>query len=290
MTDSQENEARLQELAWAIETSVEQFKLMVAQCNYAKLRDRLIARLQEICEIEIQVLHLKPSQRTLHKAIQEEFGGNIQALMITGLETLRDLPQMFTSANQVREEFRRSFSFPIVLWVNDEVYQQFSQLAPDLESWATTNRFNITAAELTDFIQQTAAQLFDNSFNINLELCIEIKSAWQELQNADDIFSPEIKASCQFLRGLVAYIEQDLDAAINYYQQSLNFWQTSNNLERQGKIPSGSQLPAEGNPPAALIHRNALAPLLKSHASRAAVGKPARGALAPLAVSTSKLL
>ncbi|MCC5636613.1 hypothetical protein LC593_12210 [Nostoc sp. CHAB 5844] len=37
-------------------------------------------------------------------------------------------------------------------------------------------------------------------------------------------------------------------------------------------------------------HRNALAPLLKSHASRAAVGKPARGALAPLAVSTSKLL
>ncbi|MCC5637202.1 hypothetical protein LC593_15315 [Nostoc sp. CHAB 5844] len=46
----------------------------------------------------------------------------------------------------------------------------------------------------------------------------------------------------------------------------------------------------EGNPPAALIHRNALAPLLKSHASRAAVGKPARGALAPLAVSTSKLL
>ncbi|MCC5640598.1 hypothetical protein LC593_33165 [Nostoc sp. CHAB 5844] len=46
----------------------------------------------------------------------------------------------------------------------------------------------------------------------------------------------------------------------------------------------------EGNPPAALIHRNALAPLLPCslpcHASRAAVGKPARGALAPLAVST----
>ncbi|MCC5639303.1 hypothetical protein LC593_26455 [Nostoc sp. CHAB 5844] len=51
-----------------------------------------------------------------------------------------------------------------------------------------------------------------------------------------------------------------------------------------------TQLPAEGNPPSALIHRNALTPLLKSHASRAAVGKPARGALAPLAVSTSKLL
>ncbi|MCC5636024.1 hypothetical protein LC593_09170 [Nostoc sp. CHAB 5844] len=28
-----------------------------------------------------------------------------------------------------------------------------------------------------------------------------------------------------------------------------------------GNLPSGSQLPAEGNPPAALIHRNALPPL-----------------------------
>ncbi|MCC5639370.1 hypothetical protein LC593_26825 [Nostoc sp. CHAB 5844] len=42
--------------------------------------------------------------------------------------------------------------------------------------------------------------------------------------------------------------------------------------------------------PQRTAHRNALAPLLPYHASRAAVGKPARGALAPLAVSTSKLL
>ncbi|MBD2459261.1 ribosome assembly protein 4 [Nostoc sp. FACHB-87] len=238
MTDSQENEARLQELAWAIETSVGQFKLILARCNYAKLRDRLIARLQEICEVEIRVLHLKPSERTLHKAIQEEFGDNIQALMITGLETLRDLPQMLTSANQVREEFRRSFSFPLVLWVNDEIYQQFSQLAPDLESWATTNIFTISSDELTYFIQQTATELFANSFNITLELCTEIKSAWQELQNTADFFTLNTQANCQFLRGLVAYIDQDLDAAITYYQQSLAFWQISNNLERQGQILS----------------------------------------------------
>ncbi|WP_242049307.1 hypothetical protein [Aulosira sp. FACHB-615] len=238
MTDSQENEARLQELAWAIETSVGQFKLILARCNYAKLRDRLIARLQEICEVEIRVLHLKPSERTLHKAIQEEFGDNIQALMITGLETLRDLPQMLTSANQVREEFRRSFAFPIVLWVNDEIYQQFSQLAPDLESWATTNIFTISSDELTEFIQQTATELFANSFNITLELCTEIKSAWQELQNTAELFTLNTQANCQFLRGLVAYIEQYLDTAITYYQQSLAFWQTSNNLERQGQILS----------------------------------------------------
>ncbi|MBD2439904.1 ribosome assembly protein 4 [Nostoc sp. FACHB-110] len=145
---------------------------------------------------------------------------------------------MLTSANQVREEFRRSFAFPIVLWVNDEIYQQFSQLAPDLESWATTNIFTISSDELTDFIQQTADELLANSFNITLELCTEIKSAWQELQNAADFFTLNTQANCQFLRGLVAYIDQDLDAAITYYQQSLAFWQTSNNLERQGQILS----------------------------------------------------
>ncbi|MCC5640059.1 hypothetical protein LC593_30370 [Nostoc sp. CHAB 5844] len=41
------------------------------------------------------------------------------------------------------------------------------------------------------------------------------------------------------------------------------------------------QVAPEGNPPAALIHRNALVPLLKSHASRAAVGKPAQRAGSP---------
>ncbi|BBD61132.1 WD-40 repeat-containing protein [Nostoc sp. HK-01] len=238
MTDSQENETRLQQLAWAIEASVGQFKLILARCNYASLRDRLIARLQEICEVDLRVLHLKQSERTLLTAIQEEFGDHIPALMITGLETLRDLPQMLTSANQVREEFRRSFPFPIVLWVTNEVYQQFSQLAPDLESWGTTKNFDITTTELTNFIQQTAEQLFTNTFNITLELCTEIKSAWQELQNSAELFTPESTANCQFVRGLVAYIAQDLDAAIIYYQQSLGFWQSSNNLERQGKILS----------------------------------------------------
>ncbi len=137
------NEQSLQQLAWAIETSVGNFKLILARCNYANLRSRLIQRLREICQIEIRVLVVKESERTLYRAIREEFGDNIPALMIVGLESVRTLPQMLSSANQVREEFRNHFPFPIVLWIDDEVHKQLMQYAPDLESWAITKHFPI---------------------------------------------------------------------------------------------------------------------------------------------------
>ncbi|MBD2210977.1 tetratricopeptide repeat protein [Nostoc linckia FACHB-104] len=231
------NNARsLEQLAWAIQASVGQFKLILARCNYLQQRDRLIARLQEISAVQISVLTLKPSQRTLYTAIREQLGDNVQALMILGLEKLQDLPQMLTSANQVREEFRKSFSFPIVLWVNDEIHKQLMQIAPDLESWATTKNFDITIDEINNFIVNTAAQLFDDILDINLEIITEIKSACQALQNQGQDLAPELKANCDFLLGLVAYINKNLDGAISYYNQSLDYWQTNNNFERQGKI------------------------------------------------------
>ncbi|MBH8554917.1 ribosome assembly protein 4, partial [Nostocaceae cyanobacterium CENA357] len=230
------NNRSLQQLAWAIEASVGQFKLILARCNYASLRDRLIDQLREICSVEIQVLYLRQSQRTLYTAIREEFGDNLQALMVVGLDSLQDLPQMLTSANQVREEFRKSFAFPLVLWINAEVHQQLMQLAPDLESWATTKNFAIANSELIDLLQQTAAQLFDNYLSLSLEICIEIKSAWQDLQYYKQDLTPQLKANCDFLLGLVESINRNLDAAIEYYQQSLLFWQENHNLERQGKI------------------------------------------------------
>ncbi|MBD2338247.1 ribosome assembly protein 4 [Calothrix sp. FACHB-156] len=231
------NNARsLEQLAWAIQASVGQFKLILARCNYLQQRDRLIARLQEISAVKISVLTLQPSQRTLYTAIREQLGDNVQALMILGLEKLQDLPQMLTSANQVREEFRKSFSFPIVLWVSDEIHKQLMQIAPDLESWATTKNFDITIDEINNFIVNTATQLFADILDINLEIITEIKSACQALQNQGQDLAPELKANCDFLLGLVAYINKNLDSAISYYNQSLDYWQTNNNFERQGKI------------------------------------------------------
>jgi hypothetical protein len=38
----------------------------------------------------------------------------------------------------MRDEFRKQFQFPLVLWVNDEILRKLLLLAPDLKDWAAT--------------------------------------------------------------------------------------------------------------------------------------------------------
>ncbi|MEA5563951.1 ribosome assembly protein 4, partial [Anabaena sp. UHCC 0399] len=263
-------------LAWAIENSVGQFKLILARCNYSKLRDRLITRLQEICQVEIQVLVVQQFHRTLFTAIQETFGENISGcVMVVGLESVQDLSQMLTAANQVREEFRQHFNFPLVVWIDDAIYQQFMQIAPDLESWAITKSFDINKQELTDFIITTANQWFNNQLNLNfyeyLKLETELTAAKKELignsldpsqENPSPNLSPtrreafpvppslvgkgvrglgqspnlETNAFIESLLGLTKQINNQKDVAIQHYHTALTLWQQNNNLEWQVKI------------------------------------------------------
>ncbi|MEH2183638.1 nSTAND1 domain-containing NTPase, partial [Nostoc sp.] len=243
MTDSQqpENEKGLQQLAWAIESSVGQFKLILARCNYTSLRDRLISRLREICQVEIRVLTVQQSNRTLYTAIQEEFGAEIPAcVMVVGLESVQNLSVMLTSANQVREEFRKNFAFPLVLWIDDEIYKQLIQLAPDLESWATTRNFAISTQELVNFIIETANQWFSNNlkFNVNVYLKLEkeLEAAQKDLLQKPDIYNLEIQANLESLLGLIKQIKNQKDLALQHYHKALELWQQSDNLERQVKI------------------------------------------------------
>ncbi|HIK03209.1 MAG TPA: ribosome assembly protein 4, partial [Trichormus sp. M33_DOE_039] len=264
------------QLAWAIENSVGQFKLILARCNYSKLRDRLLTRLQEICQVEIQVLVVQQSHRTLFTAIHETFGENISGcVMVVGLESVQNLSQMLTSANQVREEFRKHFNFPLIVWIDDVIYQQFMQIAPDLESWAITKSFEINSQELTDFIIATANQWLNNQLNLNfydyLKLETELSVAQKELisdsldpsqENPSPNLSPkrreaylippslvgkgvrglgqslnlEINALIESLLGLTKQINNKKDAAIQHYHTALTLWQQSNNLEWQIKI------------------------------------------------------
>lgn len=178
------NEKALQQLAWAIENSAGKFKLILARCYYASLRSRLTIRLQEICQVEISVLRLQKSERTLYTAIYKEFGEDLPAaLMVLGLESVQGLWQMLTSANQVREDFRKHFPFPLVLWINDDIYKQLMQFAPDLESWATSKNFTIAKDDLANQLRDIANLWFSN----NLRFC------------EDDylILSAELEAVCQ---------------------------------------------------------------------------------------------
>jgi WD40 repeat protein len=239
--DHVNNDRSLKQLAWAIASSVGQFKLILARCNYASLRDRLISRLQEISQVEIRVLAVQQSNRTLYTAIQEEFGEEIPAcVMVVGLESVQNLPVMLTSANQVREEFRKNFAFPLVLWIDDEIYKQLIQLAPDLESWATTRNFAISTQELIDFITETAKDWFSNNLKFSVDGYIklenELEAAQRYLLKKPDAYNLEIQANLESLLGFVKQINNQKDLALQHYHTAYKLWQQTNNLEYQIRI------------------------------------------------------
>ncbi|MEY3222805.1 MAG: hypothetical protein RLZZ203_1661, partial [Cyanobacteriota bacterium] len=227
------NLQQLEDLAWSLEASQGEFKLILAKCNYLNLQSQLIQELQKICEIEIQILRLQTSERTLYNAIQEEFDQNIQALMIIGWESLPNLSKMFSSANQVREEFRNNCQYPVVLWINDAIYPQIMESAPDLESWGITINFPLSFDELINLLTSIIDKILNNDLNVDLQ---EIELAFQDLQKYGQDLEPDFQANCNFLKGFIEYNKKRLDTAINYYQQSWDFWQTTDNLEIQGKI------------------------------------------------------
>ncbi|MTJ23395.1 ribosome assembly protein 4, partial [Dolichospermum sp. UHCC 0352] len=227
------NSQQLEDLAWSIEASQGEFKLILAKCNYLNLQNQLIQELQKICQIEIQILRLQASERTLYNAIREEFDQEIAALMIVGWESLPNLSKMFSSANQVREEFRNNCPYPVVLWINDVIYQQIMESAPDLESWGITINFSLPFDELINLLKSIIDKILNDDLNVNLQ---ELELALQDLQKYDQKLEPDFQANCNFLKGFIAYNKKQLDIAINYYQQSWDFWQKTENLEIQGKI------------------------------------------------------
>ncbi|MBD2651131.1 nSTAND1 domain-containing NTPase [Nostoc foliaceum] len=229
-----DNERSLQQLAWTLQASVGKFKLIWARCNYSNLRTRLIERLSEICKIKIQVLQLKESERTLFTAIREELQPDTQALMIVGWESLQDLPQMLTSANQVREEFRKNLSIPVVVWISEEIHHTIMEIAPDLESWGTSRSFAIAQPDLSEFIQQLADEYFNGKLGINdysiLEL--ELEAAQKELRCNDQ----ETEANLASVLGFVKQTNNKIADALEYYQKARVLCQKLNNSEKQVRV------------------------------------------------------
>ena len=232
-----DNESALEELAWAIEASVGQFKLFLARCNYTRLRSHLVERLQELTSVEIRVLELNKSEKTLYARIQNELGtAPPDVLMVFGLESVDDLDQLLTGTNQVREEFRKHFHFSLVLWVNDQVLTKLLQLAPDFESWAVTTEFAIATTELVNFLKQTAQQFLTEDLTLSSETCQEIKQACQDLQRRDPRLDLELQAIRESLLGYIESVAPHLDTALEHYQKGLELWQQTNQLAAQGIV------------------------------------------------------
>ncbi|MEH2256290.1 nSTAND1 domain-containing NTPase [Nostoc sp.] len=242
MTNQQEpenlafdNESSLKTLVRAITFSQGQFSLIILRCNYTALGQRMAERLHQISPVEICEITLPASVKTLYTNIREQLGDEQPpALMIFGLESVKDIDTVLTSANQVREEFRKNFPFPILLWVNDSVLQKFIRLATDLENWATIIEFKNPTDELVNFLQQKSDEIFVGDVTPNPQMCRELETARQYLQNRGEVLEAALQASLEFLLGLNDYLHDQIDSAIAHYQQSLGFWRQSNYLERQG--------------------------------------------------------
>ncbi len=251
------NQSSLADLAWAIEGSVGEFSLFLARCNSTSLRKRLTESLQASCSLEIREIFLDKSCQKLYQTIQDSLcEEHPQALMVSGLESVSAIKQMLTAANQVREEFRKNFHFPLVLWVTDEVLQKLIRLAPDLHSWTTSVQFAIATDDLINFIQQTADEVFAkvldagagrflDSTALNLGIGsprrIELESARQEFQKRGVSLNPELEASLEFLLGRAFH--GSMEQSLQHYEQSLKLFGYSFGVGEAEEIGRWEQIP-----------------------------------------------
>jgi energy-coupling factor transporter ATP-binding protein EcfA2 len=263
------NQQALKTLNRAISFSENQFALIVVRCNYTQLRDRIAYQLQQQSDLDISTLHLPETAKTLYSTIQTAIAPSEgesarydpklkisptetlreqnpklktpSCLMLFGLESLVELDEVLTATNLVRNELRKQFSFPIVLWVNDEVLRKLKSLALDLYSWAGMAEigFEMPTSELVRSLKIHADRLFssildlgDESFLANWKLDqpnnllrqSELKCAIADLNATNFSIQPDLQASLDFLLGQDAHARSEMETAHSLYQRSLNFW------------------------------------------------------------------
>ena len=243
------NQDSLNTLVRAIRLSAGQFSLILLQCNYARVRDLIVQELRTCCPVNVWELGLPEDTDTLFTAIKSALGQDQPAaVMVFGLESAKEIPKILNSTNQVREEFPKQFQFPLMLWIDDNILRQLIQVAPDLESWATTIKFEIETKALAGFIKQTTDEIFtqlQNSYGViflkdtALNLAggahrIELKTACGELREQIVSLTPELEASLEFI---LASVSDDAPEETRlHYEQSLALWRQTDNLERCGFV------------------------------------------------------
>jgi tetratricopeptide (TPR) repeat protein len=241
------NEDSIQELLWEISASKGQFSLVLARCDYTSLRQQMIQQIITRSVVDIRQFHIPESAKRLYSSIREALASQQpDALMLIGLESVHDLDQMLVAVNQVREEFRKNFSFSIVMWVTDEVLKKLIRLAPDFESWSTTTAFTLPTVTLIQELQHLTDRLFTQIADLgdaptlshgtvwNAQYRHELAAALRDLQTRHQQLEPGLTAGLEFAFGLSDYSRDEIDSALSHYRTSLEFWQSAGQPGRQG--------------------------------------------------------
>ncbi|MFE1747832.1 hypothetical protein [Coleofasciculus sp. H7-2] len=253
------NQRSLKTLLRAIALSQGQFSLILVRCNYALLQQRMVQQVRKKNPFSLREVVLADSVKTLYNPILEalEQGNSsrqteiLSAAMILGLESVVALDQLLTSTNQVRDEFRAQFPFPLVLWISDAVLQKLIRFAPDFKSWAASSiRFVMSGEELIELLRQKADSLFakeldSSNFELwhhsSLDLAVgsqhrlELESALTDLRRRGQQLEPQLQASLEFVRGRNDYATDQIQSSIAHYQRSLAYFRTEDSelLARQ---------------------------------------------------------
>jgi WD40 repeat protein len=250
------NERSLGTLSRAISLSQGHFALILVRCNYQVCSTQMWQRLQELTTAPMRELVLPKSLKTLFIDILAVLNDEQpSALVLFDLESVTDIDHVLVSTNQVRDEFRKHLTFPLVLWITDEVLQKLTRFAPDFKSWAATSiKFELPTNQLFALWHQTADDLFAAILGSDLGAFLpnnaldlapgcrrrqELESALRDLYVRDLSLEPELRASWQLILGRDAFDHDQIALALEQYQQSLGFWQQE--LKR-GKNSSTEQI------------------------------------------------
>jgi len=224
------NENSLRTILRAINFSQGQLSLIFLRCNYAKLRQQISTQIHQVSSIPIREITLTASTKSLYNQISQELGNEQpQALMISSLDSVKNIDVILSLSNQIREEFRKNFPFPILIWIDDQILKKIIRVAPDLESWGSILDFENDTEDLINLIRERTAEIFINDHIPSPQVYQEIEFASQDLQNRGAVINPEIQAGLDLAFGLREYQQDHLDHALNYYQKSGEFWQNYNN-------------------------------------------------------------
>jgi len=256
------NERSLCRLFRAITLSQGQFALILARCNYEVCSQRMWQRLQALKDIPVRELTLQKSSQNLYGKILTAIEGNqTYVLSVFGLNSVMAIDQMLVSTNQMREEFRKTFNFPLVLWLTDEMLHKLTRFSPDFKSWAATSiQFKLTTEELLRLWYQTIDELFatilakdtgeflpNDALNLapGYQRRQELESALQDLSYSAPVdIEPSLFATWQFILGRDGFSYDQIDIALQQYQQSLGFWQ--HEAREELSIPNSPSLDRVG--------------------------------------------
>lgn len=236
------NERSLLTLSRAITLSEGHFALILVRCNYEICSKQMWQQLQEITASTLSEITLKPTNKSLYSPILAALAGKqTSALVVFGLESVTAIEGVLISTNQIRDEFRKSLTVPLVLWLTDEVLQKLTRFAPDFKSWAATSiKFELATSQLFSLWHKTSSQLFSSilssdfgefipneTFNLSpsCRRRQELESALRDLHGRELILEPAIVSTWRFMRGRDAFANDKIGLAIELYFQSLEFWQ-----------------------------------------------------------------